>query len=86
MRRFSLWLDRLPVLTFMAINGLAAFSVLLGTSILDHMRFGYDTPLLIEPAIIFGLSFAVTSALAREVRLRRRRERADAHRAAHHAR
>lgn len=86
MRRFNLWLDRLPVLTFMAINGLAAFSVLLGASVLDHMRFDYHTPLLIEPAIIFGLSFAVMSALAREIRLRRQRERADAQRAAHQAR
>jgi hypothetical protein len=86
MRPFNLWLDRLPVLGFMALNGLSAFSVLLGTSVLDHLRFHDHTSLLIEPAIIFALSWAVVSALAREIRLRRQRERDDAYRATQQAR
>jgi hypothetical protein len=85
-RSFNLWLDRLPVLGFMVLNGLSAFSVLLGTSVLDHLSFHDHTPLLIKPAIVFGLSWAVVSALAREIRLRRQREREDACRAAQRAR
>jgi hypothetical protein len=77
MRRLNLWLDHLPVLAFMALNGALGFAVVAGTSAMDHLRYGYSGPILIEPAIWAGLSWALVSALAREVRRRRERERTD---------
>jgi hypothetical protein len=77
MRRVNLWLDRLPVLAFMALNGAFAFAAVAGTSALDQLRHDYAGPILIEAAIVAGLSWAVVSALAREVRRRHQRERAE---------
>lgn len=77
MRRFNRWLDGLPVLTFMALNCALACAVVLGTSAFSHLRDGYGGEILIEPAIWAGIGWAVMSALAREVRRRHERERAD---------